>query len=494
MFKKFVPVLLVVVLLGLGVALVSAQGGDLVTRNTSWTFQNLGSEIAQVEVGFYRTDGAMITTDSLTVTKSASFWAPEYPPLDPSGTIQLPFNGAIYARSNQPLASIVNQVASNSTSEMVGYATYMGIAEDHIAPTIYVPVLMKFFGSKYWTELNIQSASMSDTQVRVHYYHQDGMEVTGSPSIYNIPAGSPVRVAQAEEDFLPDNWNGSAIVESVDGVSPIAVVVNEFVGTPGNMYNEFYSYEGFIQGANRVVLPAVFVNGYGVDYQASTSVQNLNGPSQVADVTWRFYDTTSGNPNAGTEILSFTEKLTTSKSIYFPDAPYVQQLLDGYETGDNAWVGAIILESTQPLVAIVNELNLPYHAASYVGLTEGQDELFFPLAFVKAYGYANTSFSIADMSNGPLSPITVTVEYVADKGKCPSCSDTEDVYVFTNIDSKYQPEHLNEEFLKSALTPDGVFVGSIRITANRPINGIMNELVGDASSDNFTSFNAFVAR
>jgi len=491
--RSFITVLVTIGLLVVaGAVLVSAQiGDDNLQFSTSWTFQNLGAGDAHLDVDFYATDGTLAVTDHVTVSNAASYWAPDYPPLN-LGTPFITFSGGILAISDQPVSSIANQVSINTISEKMGNATYMGIAGDKVAPTVYIPVLMKSFGGKYWTELNIQNTSASNIQVRVHYYNQDGSEVSGSPLTYPVYAGSPTRVAQADASILPEDWNGSAMVEAVDGTTPIAVVVNEFVGQGTRMYDEFYSYEGFVSGATRIVLPAVFVNGYGVDYQASTSVQNLSGPGSPATVTWYFYDTTPGNPNAATEILTFTERITTSKSVYFPVAPYVQTLLDGYEAGDGAWVGAVIMESDEPLVAIVNELNLPYHAASYVGLSQGDTELYFPLAFVGAYGFANTSFSIADMSGDVSTPVTVTVEYLADTEQCPGCSNTEDVYSFYNIDSKYQPEHLNEELLRAALS-NGTFVGSIKITANKPINGIMNELMGDFNADNFTSFNAFPA-
>ncbi len=476
MRKTIVATVLVAALvIATGVAL--AQGGDSVTHNTSWAFQNLGDTTAQVHVDLYSTDGTLVATDDFDVPTAVSFWAPDYDPLDAVGT----FNGGLVASSSQPLASIANQVAANSTSGRTGNATYMGISADKTAPTMYAPVAMKSFAGAYWTELSIQSTATSGSiSVYVHYYNQDGNEVSGSPSSYTVYAGSPTRVAQDDETILPDNWNGSVMVEAVDGTTPIALVVNEFVGSSGGMYNQFYSYEGFAAGDTTIVLPAVFINGYG-SYNASTSVMNLGGSSNPANVTWHFYDA-----DTGSEIYSYSESISTSKSVYFPDAPYADTLTGG----DGVWVGSVTLECTSggPLVAIVNELSGSYFAASYTGLMGGTDELYFPLAFVNAYGFAQTSYSISDMS-GTAGEVSVTVDYIADTTQCAGCSDWSTTYSFTNTDSKYQPDHIPTSAMDS-----GVYVGSVRITVNTPgktINGIMNEIMGDANADNFTSFNAF---
>lgn len=474
--KKTFSILMTLALVLVSVAAVSAQiGDDAVTSNTSWTFQNLGSAAAEVGVKLYDTTGAMVAEDSFTVEKAQSFWAPDYAKLTGA------FNGALVANSSQPLASIVNQVAANGTNGKTGNATYMGFTADNVAPTMYAPVAMKaFFG--YYTELSIQSAG-GDVPVTVTYYNQDGTVATTSK--YNVKAGSPLRVPQAEEVNLPNDYNGGVKIAADDGTTPLAVVVNEFVGTGGGMYNQFYSYEAFSAGSTKVVLPAVFINGYG-SFNASTSIQNM-GDSD-AEVTWKFYDVTNGNPNPTEVIYTQTTTIPTSVSIYFPDAAYADTLKNAYSAGDDAWIGSITLESNQPIIAIVNELNGSYLAASYTGFSEGATELYFPLALVSAYGSNfNTSFSIADMSTEG-GDVSVKVEYIADTDKCAGCTNDTKEYTFQNTNSPYQPDHIS-----ATAMDNGVFIGSVKITSDKPINGIMNELLGDvtAPQDVFTSFNAF---
>ncbi len=482
--KKMITILVTLGLIIATVAVVNAQlGSDSVTHNTSWVFQNLGSSTADVAVELYSTDGTLAASDSFTVAKSVAFWAPDYAPLDAVGT----FNGSIVASSNQPLAATSNQVAQNTTSGKSGNATYVGFTGDTVAPTMYAPVLMKSYAGIFWTEMSIQStASSGSTAVSVHYYNEDGSEVTGSPVAKTVPAGSPIRVAQADEAILSDGWIGSVKVAADDGTTALALVVNEFWGGANHEYDQFYSYEGFASGATRVVCPNVFINGYGGLFQASATVQNLG--SVPADVTFTFYDNTAGNPNQATAIYSFTQVITTSLATYYPNAPYAQDLKDGYNVGDDEWIGTVVFESTngQPLAAIVNELSGSYWAASFTGLTAGGTEFYSPMAYVKGYGFANTSYAIVDTS-GTSGVVNVTVDYIADTVACPGCSDWSDTYDFEINDNKYQPDHI-----PASAMDNGTYIGAIKITVNtagKTIGGVINEILGSSTADYFTSFN-----
>ena len=77
--KKTVSVLAALLLVVVITTMVSAATGtDTVVFNTSWTFQNLGDSDAEVAVSLYDTTGVEVATDSFTVQKAKSFWAPAY--------------------------------------------------------------------------------------------------------------------------------------------------------------------------------------------------------------------------------------------------------------------------------------------------------------------------------------------------------------------------------------------------------------------------------
>ena len=279
-------------------------------------------------------------------------------------------------------------------------------------------------------------------------------------------------------------------VVAKDGTTKLALVVNEFTGRASHMYDQFYSFEGLAAGDTRVVVPNVFINGYGGGFNASASVQNLG--TIPAQVTWKLYDTTPGNPNPNTVCHQFSEEIDAGKSVYFPNEAYANTLKNCYNSGDDEWIGTLVLQSTngQDLAAVVNQLNGTYHGASFRGLTEGSTELYFPIAYVNAYGFANTSYAIVDMSDTP-GTVNITVEYIADTVGCPGCSDWDTTYSFENNDNQYQPTHLPATVLSG-----GSYIGSIKITVNtagKTINGVMNELMGGKSQDNFTSFNGSLA-
>lgn len=458
-------------------AALAQIGTDTVVHNTAWSFQNLGDSPASVHVDLYDTTGALIATDDFTVDPSAAFWAPSYGPLDGHE----PFDGGLVASSSQPLASIANQVAQNNTSGKLGNATYMGFTADTVGTTMYLPAMMKSFAGIYWTEISVQSTG-GDLNVDVHYYNPDGTEVVGSPSNYAVPAGSPIRIAQEDETILPAGWIGSATVVS-DG-DPVAVVVNEFYGTSGNMYNQFYSYEGFAEGAYTVIIPAAFINGYDGTYNASFSVQNLNGAGDPANVHYWFYEQANG-----LLAYDFAYTVATADARWLPTESYAQTLMDFYAPGDNSWVGSIVITSDNPIVGMANELAGGYWAASYVGIMDGSDMVCFPVALADAYGLpANTAFSVVDVNNTG-NPINIVVHYYADTVACPLCSDANVPETFTTVGSYYQPNHIPAGAMQGT-----TYIGSVCVeatTAGAVINGVMNEVLGGASQDNFTAFNGF---
>jgi len=471
-------ILSVALVAALGMVMVSAQGGDSLTNSTSWTLQNLASTTANVQVQFYSATGTgvPVASDTFTVSKSRAFYAPTYP------VVPANFNGGLIASSDQPLASIANQLLVNNTTGRTAYATYMGATSSSVATTMYVPIVMRKYGGLYDTEISVQNTDTSDNNITIYYYDALGNEVVAARKTDTIKAGQPKRYPQSSATGLSDGFIGAAKV--VAG-SPVAVILNEFVGTPGNMYNQFYSFEGFASGSKTLYMPTVFINGYG-GFNASASVQNLGGAP--AHVTWYFYD--SGVTTGA--VYSFTETIAVAKSVYFPFASYANTLINASAV-DAGWVGSIKIVSDQNLVGTVNELNGNYIAGSYRAFGSGATDLYYPTAFVKAYGIdANTSYAIADVSGTP-GAVNVTVSYIADKEACPTCNDANVTYNFTTADSQYQPTHMAAT-APSALGTGGVFVGSIKIhvnTAGKTINGTMNELINTVNGDGFTAFDAF---
>jgi len=459
-----------------GTVLVSAQ--DTLVFNTSWTFQNLGTTTANVQVQFYSTTGSgtPVASDTFTVSKSKAFYAPTYP------VVPANFNGGLIASSDQPLASIANQLLVNNTTGRTAYATYMGATASSVANTMYVPIVMRKYGGLYDTEISVQNTASGDNSITIYYYDAAGAEVVAARKTDTIKGGQSQRYPQASATGLADGFIGAA---KIVGSSPVAVILNEFVGNAGHLYDQFYSFEGMAAGAKTIYMPTVFINGYG-GFNASASVYNLG--SVPANTTWYFYDSgvTTG------PVYTLTKQIAVGYSVYFPLEAYANTLINASAV-DAGWVGSIKIVSDQDLVGTVNELNGAYIAGSYRAFGSGATDLYFPTAFVKAYGIdANTSYAIADVS-GTAGPVNVTVSYLADKEACPTCSDANVTYSFTTADSQYQPSHMAAN-ASGALGTGGVFVGSIKIhvnTAGKTINGTMNEIINTVNGDSFTAFDAF---
>jgi len=410
---------------------VSAQG---ITYNTGFQVQNLGSGDASITITYYNQDGTTAATTMDTIPAGGS---KNYFPLTavPDG-----FNGSVVVSSNQPVAAIANELGNGSAYA----ASYAGF--DAGSTTMNLPLVMRNNGG-FNTWFNVQNAGTATANVTVTYKPaSSGNAATQSA---NIEPGAAHTFDQATFGDLGNKFVGSAVVTSNQ---PIVATVNQVGATT------LMSYDGFASGSTGISFPLVNVNNGG--YITGIQIMNLGG--SATDVTVH-YEPMPGQGSAADETKSIPAGASATFALsQFGSAKFVGSGRVSANSGN------------QPLVAVVNQLNLGANkGASYGGFDPAgaTSAVSFPLVMAKNGGY----FTGTVVQNVGASATTVTISYSG-----------------AGTDSKTINPGESAIFDQNA-TFGSKFVGSASVTASGggKIIGMCNELNSGAPGDAFLVYEGF---
>jgi hypothetical protein len=190
------------------------------------------------------------------------------------------------------------------------------------------------------------------------------------------------------------SWKGSIVIESTE---PIAVItnINELGQSQGgpNVYYAGGSYDGIAdtKTAGEVVLPIIMYDYY--TYNTDFAVQNAGADD--AQVTLKYIKSTTVPTGPGT-VDTKTEGPFTVK----PGASlYRDQKADDSDLG-STWQGVVIVESTQPVAAVVNQYpNTQGTLLNYEGFAAGDDTIYMPFMAREYFGFS-TFLSVVAMEDG----------------------------------------------------------------------------------------------
>lgn len=266
-----------------------------------------------------------------------------------------------------------------------------------------VPFASAQYTYPWYTSYMIQNLDTSNAaSVVVAYYDSNGNHISGADKSLTIPAGGQVTVVQYTDD--PSLSGRYSAVVSSD--RPVAVIVNQQTAPPGYTYMAstppFASYTGFESGSNQMTLPEIMYNWYG--YYTEFFVQNVGNGS--ADVQVTYYPGLAGASGV-------TENATIAQYATWQSSQKNKSSL-GAPSGTYAgrFIGSVVISSTQPVVAVVNEHNESAQKLfTYNGFSTGATELVCPSILRSHYRWY-TSLSIANPSLSQTANVTIT--YYAD--------------------------------------------------------------------------------
>lgn len=436
------------------VAVVPASAQLGATDISSFTVQNVDTEIATVTIHFYAEDGSVVTPSVLNNSQPNPF------DLDPgeSWEVYLP------AIPDEQLADGRYSVVIESSARVVTIANLIGQGDiyfngsysgfDGGASPFYLPaVVFNFYG--WYSLISVQNVGTDVADVTVNITCNNG--TTGTLTANDIPVNTAYHFDL--ETTTPTGFdaatscNGSAEIVSNQ---PIVAVDNQSAPAGGNTQ----SYSGVATGDTTVFVPALYNSYYG--WNASINIRKLGTGDTTVTVDYS---------NATADSTCDLTDAAPSCLLYMPTE----------HGGNTGYFGATITnDAGLEMVVVVNAAN-GSQAQTYNGIGGGTLAVGIPSTMKAYYGW-NTSFTCQNVGT------LATDLHIAYDGYGANEYDTDVLGIGETLEV-FQPA---ETFL-----PDG-HVGGATVTANEAgaeITCIVNfnnaTQMGSTTGDWSMSYNAF---
>lgn len=294
--KKLYILFIIVFLIGSMGSITSNANAAKYTYTSGFQIQNLSESTAHMAIAYYdsQEEGGGLST-SVNVDLAGLGSATYFPVHASTG-----FKGSVVISSDQPVASIVNLVASNGGTH-IGDASYIGSTTG--ATTVNLPLLHKNnYGFDSW--FGVQNAGNTDATVTVSY--SDGtlagpvvIKPNATFSFDQVTETHPMKVFSA----------------TVTSDQPIIVVVNQEDSTR----NTVQLYSGYDDGESNALMPLINVNNYG--FITGVQIQNIGDEDADVTVTYTPAKDSIGNP-IGTSCTE-THRIVQGGSATYTLMPFV---------------------------------------------------------------------------------------------------------------------------------------------------------------------------
>ena len=358
---------LALMLMATVVMTVSAQ----FTYTVGVQIKNLDASPAEnAQIVYYNQDGSVAgTLDLPTIPANGSV---TYATIEGVGD---GFDGSAVINSANQLAAIVN-VCANGLCGMG--ASYTAFSSGDTSANL--PLIMRN-NSGFNTLFNVQNVGSGPANVTVNYSNNTSESATIQPN-------AAATFDQAGNGSLGNIFIGSAVVTS--DVPVVATVLEQGTST-------LFGYDGFrtADASNSPVMPLVNANNSGF----ITGVQIQNTGNVDTNVT------VSYTPSSAGAACTETKSITANGG----SATFALDAFSSTNAGENCADGATFIGSArvtansagQPLVAIVNQLNLGSNKGAAYGAfnpANGSSVVELPLIMDRNSGFW-TGYSITNVGN-----------------------------------------------------------------------------------------------
>ncbi len=336
--------------------------------------------------------------------------------------------------------------------------------------------------TEYDSTINIRNMEDDPASVVIEFYDIDGNHDMSADVTMDIPGQSMAYYFVLQNDKLPEDFQGSAVVASD---KELVIVHNLRI----NVGEQGASTSGFAEGAPVVQLPLLMRNNGG--YTTWFSVQNAGIVDAIIEVEF-FAGSTAGNDwmwvnpdyDPGSGLTENQVKLSPGQAYYFDQA-----MMPALGT---RFIGSATVTSVndQPLVASAVEVG-PNGLFAYDGFgstpaTEGAGASVAGSLNILAplFQYHNAGYqSSIQVQNVGSSPTTVTVSYVpGSHGN--ACTETHEIQAGASeifgLYSFYTHQTYSNCWEQNSSGGVGTrFIGSAYVSANsgaQPLLGVVNQM------------------
>lgn len=424
-------------------ALASVSAG---ASSSAWSgaivVENHGIAAASVLVNFYSTAGVLVK----------SYPLPS--PVPPKGSVavntsaipDLPdgFAGSAVVSSSQSVSALF--VAFDAANASVDRTIYTGFAAG--SSSVFVPAISNAYADQTST-LVVQNVESGAVSVTIKYYDRftGALSATVTDAIpanashyydsANLPAGQQ----------LTPPWSGAALIQVADGKNVVAAVHQPYLSA-----NKAVAFEGTAAASLEVYLPSALFQ-YAVQKQ-TTFIAVQNTQANPVAITITFYN------RAGASVGSVSGTI---------DGFRKQSWNPGSAGLGAGFIGSAIVRASGPVAAVVNIGSETDLAMAYTGISAGS--LKFALPYIRWAPQSQASewrTYIAVMNVDQTGPANVTINYYDLNGALVHTAP------LTNVAPNTKGNHNPGQFVGS-----GSFAGSVEVTADRPVVGLVNAISVD---------------
>lgn len=238
------------------------------------TYQNVGTDTANVRFVFYEEDGSAVTVDrTLSPGAGSSLFL---------GTLSNNFAGTLSSvmSADQEIAATVVQIPQSSAVKNRPLANAFGVGADRL---LFASLLKNQFNST--SKFSVQNTASYSIDIAVDIYDANNPDqVARTVNANSIPAGSAVHFDMNDVMSGYSSFNGSAIVEgfSTNGSAvpaPIVGAVLELSTTK----NAAKAFEATSRGDRRIYMATALCESFN-NTTTTYAVQNVSFDGQAKDV------------------------------------------------------------------------------------------------------------------------------------------------------------------------------------------------------------------
>jgi hypothetical protein len=383
--KKLLTYLIIVLFLvttNMSVGSVYAQAYNT-SFTTSITYQNVGSNPANIVVSFYpshtTTSPIVVNLPSLAAGASSSLFIGSLSSV-PSG-----FQGSAVMSSDQPIVATMVQLPQGSTPGTKNRPLSNGFSSGG-GTVLIATVLRNKFDTN--TRFSVQNVGNQQSTLTFKFYNTDATLV--HTFTQDVQPGASYHVDAGQLSALGSSFNGSAVIESSSGNIVGSALELSTSGSGAS------SFEGVNSGATTVYMPSALCNAYSAN--TAYAVQNTSLTTSTS-VT-----------------VTYSNGATETKTIG-PGAKqsFVACNASGMANGFSG--SATITSTTTPIVAIGKAFGSGLSTA-FVGASTGASKVALPyVRWANNTNWASGTqqrvfITIQNVGSSDLPAGSVTVKYI----------------------------------------------------------------------------------